>query len=166
MNRITKLAAVVGTLATLTIGAVAVAGPHGPGPHGPPGPEGAILHAIKQLDLTDEQVALLEDIRDSNKAEHEAAKADRERTMQVFKKELLSDNPNAARLHKLIDDREAEMVKRAHDRLDTMLEIHAVLTPEQRAQVAANLEEMKERFEERRERFEEGRGDERGRRGR
>lgn len=167
MNRITKLAAVIGTFATLSLGAVAIAGPHGPGHHGPPGPEGAILQAIKQLDLTDEQVQMLKEIRETNRAEHEKARADRERTMQVFKRELLSDNPNAERLHKLIDDREAEMVQRAHDRLDTMLEVHAVLTPDQRAQIGEKLEEMRERHEERRARFDERRGEEsRERRGR
>ena len=148
MNRITKLAALVGTLATLSIGAVAVAGPGGH--HGPPGPEGAILQAIRELDLSAEQVALLKEIRESNRADHEKGQKQRGKTMEIFKAELLSDAPDAERLHKLIDDREAEMVQRAHDRLDTLLEIQAVLTPEQRVLVAEKLEEMRERHEQRR----------------
>lgn len=148
MNRITKLAALVGTVATLSFGAVALAGPGGH--HG--APEGAILHAIKELDLSTEQVEMLKAIREANRDEHEANRAQREKTMEVFKAELQSDSPDAAKLHALIDAREADMVQRAHDRLDTLLEIHAVLTPEQRAQIATKLEEMRERHDGMRER--------------
>jgi periplasmic protein CpxP/Spy len=51
-----------------------------------------------------------------------------------------SDAPDAARLHALVDERAAELTAFAHRAADAAMELHATLTPEQRAQVTRKLE--------------------------
>ncbi|MEZ4322135.1 MAG: Spy/CpxP family protein refolding chaperone [Myxococcota bacterium] len=162
MKRIVTLVLGAVGLSALAAGGLAVAGPPGgfrggPGGHdGPPGIEGHVLHLIQELDLTDAQKQVLRDIREENMAEREAHRSEREAHMAIVREQLLSDVPDAALLHSMIDQNAAEMQARAHDRLDTVLEIQAILTPEQRAQVAASLDEARERHEDRREQFRSG----------
>ncbi len=146
----------------LTLGGLAIAGPGGHGPHrgGPGGPGGPVEHAmmraIHDLDLTEDQRAILQDIREQARENHESLREQHRQTYETMKAELLSDAPDAALLHSLVDQQHAEMQQRMHDRLDTLLEIQAVLTPAQRDIVAGELEEMESRMKDRRERFENG----------
>jgi Spy/CpxP family protein refolding chaperone len=135
------------SLVTLGMGAVAVAGPPGMGP------EMDILRAIHQLDLTADQKLALKSVRDANRDEHEARRAEREETMAFFKAQLLSDNPDVAAMHDLIDARSIDALEDAHARLDTVIEVHAILTPAQRQQVADLMEDTRESFRARHEAF-------------
>jgi len=132
MKRILTLVFGAATLSTLAIGGIAVAS----GPHGPPGIEARVIQFVHSLDLSDTQ----------------------KQTFQTAKTELLSDTPDSAMLHQLIDDRAVEMQQRAHDRLDTALEVAAILEPDQRGQIADKLEELKTRMEDRRSRIGAGGG--------
>jgi periplasmic protein CpxP/Spy len=51
-----------------------------------------------------------------------------------------SEAPDAAKLHALVDERAAAMTAFAHRAADAALEVHATLTPEQRAQLARKME--------------------------
>lgn len=135
------LAIALTTALALTVGAVAVAGPPGFGP----GPE--MLEILRQLDLTPEQRLALRSLREAHQAEREAHRAEREETMAFFKAQLLSDTPDAAALHAKIDEKSIDAIERAHAHLDAVLEVHAVLTPVQRQQVADALEDARERHE-------------------
>jgi Spy/CpxP family protein refolding chaperone len=134
----------------LAMGGLAVAGPHGPGGHGPRGPGHAFLQAVRDLDLTEEQRtgirAILEAAREDRKEGHEERRAE----MQAFKAELLSDAPDAKKLHRMADERHAERQARMHERLDDMIAVSQLLTPAQRAEVSASMDEMHEEMREER----------------
>ena len=66
-----------------------------------------------------------------------ARRADR----QVFLSEIKADAPDAARLHALLDQRIEEKRQLAHDILDTILDLHAILTPGQRDRLFQLVEE-------------------------
>lgn len=136
-------------LTTLGLGAVAVASPGGPGLM----PEFDIARALHALDLTPDQRVALRALRASHQAEFEARRAEREQVMATFRAQLLADQPDAALLHALIDERSDDALQAAHDRLDAMLDVHAVLTPAQRQQVADLLDQARQRHGERFERL-------------
>lgn len=133
-----KLIVALLAAASLTVGAVALAGPPGFGP----GFE--IVRVLHDLDLSPEQKAALKELREANAAERAQDQAEREETLARFKAELLSDKPDAKALHALIDAKSDAAIERAHDHLDAVLEVHAILTPAQRQQVADALETMRE----------------------
>lgn len=139
----------VSRIASLTFGAaallatsVAIAGPgRGPG-HGPGGPFG---HIIQQIDLTDEQVDMLEGFKEEARADREARRAEGEAARATFKAELQSGKPNAAVLHDLIDQRLAAQAEVMHAHLDDMLALYATFTPDQLRTVNELLENPPER---------------------
>ena len=51
------------------------------------------------------------------------------------------DEPDAKKLHALVDERVDEMRALAHQAVDSAIELHGVLTPEQRAEIAKRVEE-------------------------
>lgn len=153
MNRIAKTLTLIGFLTVAGLGTAAVAGPHGGSP------EGLVFQAMKDLDLTPAQREQLKSIREANKADREEMREEREKTMQVFREQLSSDKPDAKKLHALIDAREEDMMARMHGKLDTVLQVHAILTPSQRTLLAERLAEIKDDFRE----GHEGRGEHRGR---
>ncbi|MCB9675564.1 MAG: Spy/CpxP family protein refolding chaperone [Alphaproteobacteria bacterium] len=160
MKRIISMVIGAAGLSALALGGLAVAGPPGGpggfGPHG--GIEGQFMRVLHELDLTDAQKAQLREIREANRDDMEAAHAEREANLAIVKAQLLSDTPDVALLHQMIDDQAIEMQARAHDRMDTILEIQALLTPDQRALIAAELDDARERWSDRRERFRNGEG--------
>ncbi|MCA9566662.1 MAG: periplasmic heavy metal sensor [Myxococcales bacterium] len=153
-------------LSALALGGLAVAGPHG-GPGGPGGPGGhgpghAMIRAIHELDLTDAQRQSIREILEDGREERMDGRDEHRAFMEQIKAELLSDAPDVKRLHQLVDKQHAEQLSRAHDRMDDMLAVAAVLTPAQRVELSAKLDAMRDRMEERmddrRERFRDGRG--------
>jgi periplasmic protein CpxP/Spy len=55
--------------------------------------------------------------------------------------ELLRDQPDPDKLHKLLDQKLDALRPELHEGLDLVLEAHAVLTPAQRAELAKRIEE-------------------------
>jgi Spy/CpxP family protein refolding chaperone len=121
----------VGAL-SLMIGTVAVAnGPGGgPGGHGG-GPMGKFGKVIRQLDLTPEQQALVQEFKAEAEAEREAKKAEREEAKEAFKAQMASGDPSAAVLHGLVDARAASMTDHLHTQVDNLIEFYATLSPDQ-----------------------------------
>jgi Spy/CpxP family protein refolding chaperone len=64
----------------------------------------------------------------------------RQQTREAFLAEWKADEPDAARLHALVDQRAAELTALAHQAVDAAVEVHDTLTPEQRAKVARKIE--------------------------
>ncbi len=149
-NKSVVIAMVLGGLA-LSGAAVAKGYGHGPGGFG----HG--LHGLlRDVELTDEQTEMLEAVRPA-KDDREAVRAEREADRTILVAELEKGTPDAERLHALLDTHLAERAERMHEALDAGLALYATLTPEQRAQVLENLDEMPQRGE-RGERGERGPG--------
>lgn len=113
-------------------------GPHGE--HGGPG-HNPLAYVIGQLDLTDAQQEMVDAWREDGRAEREAIRAEREQAKETLKAELISGNPNARTLHDLVDERFEAQQARMHEQVDRFLALYATFTPEQKAEVAAIVEE-------------------------
>lgn len=162
MTRTTKLV-LAGLVASLGFGTVALAkgGPGGPGgPHGSP-----MMRIIQDLDLTDAQKEEAQAIRDSVRAEKEAAHEAREAFMDGMLEELATGAPDRARITALEDAAHAAMTDAATARTQALLDFYDTLTPEQQQQLVAELEEGRARMQEHREEGRGGRGGPHGDRG-
>jgi periplasmic protein CpxP/Spy len=84
----------------------------------------ARVHAVKERMLAAGQTA-----REGRKEAHDALVA-----------EWKSATPDAARLHALVDERVEEMRALAHQAVDAGVEVHGVLTPEQREKLTRKME--------------------------
>ncbi|MBL9039854.1 MAG: hypothetical protein JNG84_15155, partial [Archangium sp.] len=58
---------------------------------------------------------------------------------EALKLEWQKDVPDAARVHAMVDAQLAAVQRFAHSLADTALEVHRMLTPEQRAHVSKRL---------------------------
>ena len=75
---------------------------------------------------------------------YESAQAVRDgskESRQLAFDELRKDDPDAAKLHAMVDERVDEWRKVLHEGVDGVLEVHATLTPEQRQEIADMIEE-------------------------
>lgn len=66
-------------------------------------------------------------------------------TRRAVADELLSDEPDAEKLHNLVDARIDAFRAFAHKAVDTLVENHSVLTPEQRLAIRERVDECLER---------------------
>ena len=117
----------------LGLGGVAVANPGG-------GPE-RMLHLVRELDLTEEQMAVARAGREEMKALRESHREEAEAARETFKAQLGGGKPDAAVLHALVDDMVAARQEMAHAHVDNFLELYATLTAEQKAELAELIEE-------------------------
>jgi periplasmic protein CpxP/Spy len=92
--------------------------------------------AFDDLKATPEQRTRLTAIKDRLVAEARAAHGDHRADAKLLLAEWESGSPDAARLHALVDARIDAIRAMAHRAVDTGVEVHGILTPEQRAQVA------------------------------
>ena len=110
------------------------------GKRGGPGDGARIIRAVESLDLTADQQAAI----DAIKADVEADRAERRAEMEGRRGErgqgweamLEAEQIDRAALHAELDERSAARNARAHDQLDTLLDVMEVLTVEQRAELA------------------------------
>jgi protein CpxP len=96
---------------------------------------------LDDLKATDEQRKQLHAIKDrvidtiwASRDEHKQAK-------QIFLAELAKDQPDPDKLHRLLDERIDALKPKLHEGLDTLLEVHATLTPEQRGLIKEKIQE-------------------------
>ncbi len=130
-----RLWMIPGLVAALTIGGVAIAGPGG----------GQLRRAMTQLDLTEEQQTEVQAVFEEAKENRSDTRAELQAIGEQFKAELASDHPNASLLHDLVDQKTTIQTEIAHARIDDRLEVHAILTTEQRAELAEMMSERRER---------------------
>jgi len=143
----TLLVGVVGVLGFILLTGFGFGGP-GPMGHGHrPNPEkmrkfidfkvNDVLDDLKATETQRTQVHAIKDrLLAEGKALHENRSADRALLLEQWK----SEAPDAARIHTLVDQRADQMKDFAHKVADAALELHRLLTPEQRVQVAAEAE--------------------------
>lgn len=142
MKKRTAAAAGLGSLAAILL----LAGFAGCGHHHRPDParmDRRIAHhldgALDDLKATPEQRTKLVAIKDRLVAEGRAARGDHRADLRVALAEWESPSPDAAKLHALVDARIDALRAMAHKVVDAGAEAHAILTPEQRAELAKRL---------------------------
>ncbi|MDQ3265096.1 MAG: Spy/CpxP family protein refolding chaperone [Myxococcota bacterium] len=90
---------------------------------------------LDDLDATDAQRARIAELQRSLFAEARPLFLSHQQTKQELLHELQGQTPDAARLHALVDARVAAYQAMAHRLVDASVEVHALLTPEQRAEL-------------------------------
>lgn len=137
-----------GALLLTAVGAGALAASGGCSHHhGPHDPARVAAMASKHVEgvlddvnATPDQRTKILAIKDRMIAAAQAAHADRKATHDAFVTAWKSDAPDAAALHAIVDQRIDEMRKLAHQTVDSGIEVHGILTAEQRAQVTNKIE--------------------------
>ena len=95
--------------------------------------------ALDDLDATPDQRQRIHEAKDRLLAEGLKLRAARGETHREVLAQWDSKRPDAARLHALVDARIDEVRALAHEAVDAAVEVHGVLTPEQRARVSRKL---------------------------
>lgn len=119
---------------------------HGPGGCGPRDPArmerfigNRLDDLLDDIQATPEQRQKIAAVKDrllaQAKALHQGGPADHQALLAQWE----SPNPDLSRVHSLIDQRGDAMKGFAHQAADALAEVHALLTPEQRAQLAKKL---------------------------
>ena len=96
--------------------------------------------ALDDLHATPDQRTRILAVKDRMLAEAQQAHGDRKATHEALLDAWKSDAPDAAKLHALVDQRVEEMRKLAHEAVDAGIEVHGILTPDQRAQLTKKIE--------------------------
>ena len=95
---------------------------------------------LDDVNATPDQRTRILAIKDRLLADVQAAHADRKATHETVLAAWKSDAPDAASLHALVDQRMDAARKLAHQAVDAGIEVHGVLTPDQRAQLTKKIE--------------------------
>jgi len=95
-----------------------------------------LREAMSQLDLTPAQRTDIRDVMTSSREDRAQTRAELQEIGDQFREELRGDSPNARTLHTLVDRRAAIQQTLAHDRVENLIAVHAVLTPDQRDELA------------------------------
>ena len=88
----------------------------------------------QELDLTEEQREVFDRVHEDLKALREGNREKMKELDADMEAEMEADEPNPRRVHGIIDERLEIQGALAHARIDGMLEIRSVLTPEQRSE--------------------------------
>jgi len=97
--------------------------------------------ALDDIEATDVQREQVHVIKDQLFDEMKGFRAKSKETREIALDQWKGDAPDADKLHGLVDERMDEMRKVMHKVVDEMIELHGVLTPEQRAEIAAEVED-------------------------
>ena len=95
---------------------------------------------LDDLHATPDQRTRILAVKDRMLADAQQLHGDRKATHEAFLDAWKSDAPDAAKLHALVDQRVEEMRKLAHEAVDAGVEVHGILTPDQRAQLTKKIE--------------------------
>jgi protein CpxP len=132
--------------AFVAVGAVALtgfAGGCGAHRHGPRDPaeiaafvSGRVDDLLDDIDATPEQRTRITEVKDRLLAAGTKLHGGHAQVHDAIREEWTKDQPDAAKLHALVDARAEEMKAFAHQAVDAGVEVHGILTPEQRAKLA------------------------------
>lgn len=115
------------------------------------GPGMALMRVFGDLDLTEQQELKAIRIRRSLKEQAQASHEEMRGQFDAVIGELQKPNPDATKLHSIVDEAIKRMQKIAHSAVDQYLDLHQTLSPEQRATLIERLQEAKEMRHERHE---------------
>lgn len=140
-------------LLALGLSAVAFAGPgHGFRRFGGP-PMMRLLHLAERLDLTEEQEVKAVRMRRAIRKEVKANRQQMRASYDALLLELEKQNPDPAKLHRMVDDATKRINKVMHTSVDEYLEFHKTLSDEQRQTLVDEARDMRKHRKQRRERF-------------
>lgn len=96
--------------------------------------------ALDDVDATPEQRERIHAVKDRLLAAGQAARGDRKAVHDAVVGEWRSSAPDAAKLHALVDERAEAMKAFAHQAVEAGVEVHGILTPEQREKLDRKME--------------------------
>jgi Spy/CpxP family protein refolding chaperone len=96
--------------------------------------------ALDDLDATPEQRTRVHAVKDRLLAAGQSARAGHDSARATMLAEWKAEQPDASRLHQLVDARAEELRALAHQAVDAGVEVHGILTPEQREKVTRKAE--------------------------
>lgn len=96
---------------------------------------------LDDLDATDAQRQSIHGVKDRVFTEGLTVMEDNRAARAEALTQLESDNPDAQKLHALVDERVDAMRAFAHKVTDAVLEVHRTLTPQQRKELATEIRE-------------------------
>ncbi|BDG04502.1 Spy/CpxP family protein refolding chaperone [Anaeromyxobacter oryzae] len=101
--------------------------------------------ALDQIDATPAQRDQLHAIKDRLLAQAQQLRSGQQDARAEVLAQWKSDQPDAAKLHALVDQRIDALRAFAHQAVDAGVEAHGILTPDQRAKVTAKVEKHMQR---------------------
>ena len=105
--------------------------------------------ALDEIDATEAQRQQVRVLEDDLIAQFKAARQDHDETHRVVEQLWLADEVDTKRAHELVDERIEKMRKMAHRVTDAAVELHDLLTPEQRKILADRAKEHRQSWRER-----------------
>lgn len=150
-------AAIIGTLGFAGT-AMARPGGHFPGM--------GLMRLLSRMDLTEQQEVKAVRLRRAMADEAEQSRKEVHQLVATAIPELEKAQPDARKLHGLVDQISEKMSKVAHSAIDKYLELHATFTPEQRQTLVESAKTFHERAERRMNDDDFGPGSGQGKRGR
>jgi Spy/CpxP family protein refolding chaperone len=102
--------------------------------------------ALDDLEATPEQRQRIHAVKDRLLERGQALRAGKGDTHAELLAQWKAESPDRARLHAMVDERIEAMRAFAHEAVDGAAEVHATLTPEQRAEVTRKMERRMERW--------------------
>ncbi len=103
-------------------------------------------HISDELDLTDDQNRALERIKQEVLAKKDQHKDAREAIYQTLLRQVKSNRVHQAALNTLMEEKETEFKEMRSFAIEKFTEFHAILTPDQRTELAAHMEKMHDKF--------------------
>lgn len=149
-------------IATLGFAGTAIARPGGMGGHFP---GMGLMRLIGRLDLTEQQELKAVRLRRAMADEAEQNRKEIHNAIGAVIPELEKAQPDARKLHGVVDQISERMAKMAHGAIDRYLELHATFSPEQRQTLVETAKDFHQRVEERMEDGDFGPGRGHGKRG-
>jgi protein CpxP len=139
------------TLAVFAVGALTLTAFRGPCHGDPARMDRFVTHRLDDMlddiHATDPQRQQIRSIKDRLVADAKALHAGHGDVHKDLLAQWQSDAPDAARVHAIVDARAASMKKFADEVADSLLQVHGILNPEQRAQIAKKLQRHMEEME-------------------
>jgi Spy/CpxP family protein refolding chaperone len=96
--------------------------------------------ALDDVDATPEQRTRIHAVKERLLAAGQQAKGGHREVHEALRAEWGAEQPDAARLHALVDARAEELKAFAHQAVDGAVEVHGILTPEQRAELTKRID--------------------------
>ena len=103
--------------------------------------ERRLTKMLDTVQATDAQRQQITAIKDKVLADGKALRAAHQGTHEQLLALWKSDQPDVAKVHALVDARADAMKKFADEVADAMIQVHGILTPDQRAKVADQIQQ-------------------------
>ena len=103
--------------------------------------ERRLTKMLDTVQATDAQRQQITAIKDKVLADGKALRAAHQGTHEQLLALWKSDQPDVAKVHALVDARADAMKKFADEVADAMVQVHGILTPDQRAKVADQIQQ-------------------------